>query len=153
MAEPDLANAERLPFEFTATATADALAEAEASGAFLGSLCTSGATFWAINKAVWPAEEGVVPAPLAVLEHGRTYIFEMQNRTQHRHPIHIHGHTLTVLSSNRRDLPVHRADTVLLGPRERIEAAFVADNPGDWMFHCHIIEHQESGMMGIVRVT
>ena len=153
MAEPDLENAERLPFEFTATATAEALAEAEASGAFLGSLCTSGATFWAINKAVWPAEEGVIPEPLAVLERGRTYIFEMQNRTQHRHPIHIHGHTFKVLSSNRRDLPVHWADTVLLGPRERIEAAFVADNPGDWMFHCHIIEHQESGMMGTVRVT
>ena len=29
--------------------------------------------------------------------------------------------------------------------------AFVADNPGDWMFHCHIIEHQESGMMGYVQ--
>jgi FtsP/CotA-like multicopper oxidase with cupredoxin domain len=29
----------------------------------------------------------------------------------------------------------------------------IADNPGDWMFHCHILEHQESGMMGVIRVT
>jgi FtsP/CotA-like multicopper oxidase with cupredoxin domain len=30
---------------------------------------------------------------------------------------------------------------VLMAPRERVEIAFVADNPGDWMFHCHILEH------------
>ena len=30
---------------------------------------------------------------------------------------------------------------------------FVADNPGDWMFHCHILEHQVAGMMGIFRVS
>ena len=44
-------------------------------------------------------------------------------------------------------------DTVLMSPRERIEIAFVADNPGDWMFHCHIAEQLAGGMMGIVRVT
>jgi len=44
-------------------------------------------------------------------------------------------------------------DTVLLAPRERADVAFVADNPGDWMFHCHILEHQEAGMMSVVRVT
>ena len=89
----------------------------------------------------------------AVLRRGRSSIFELENATQHKHPIHIHGHSFTVIASNRRDLPVHHADTVLLGPRERVEAALVAGEPGDWMFHCHIIEHQESGMMGYVRVT
>ena len=58
-----------------------------------------------------------------------------------------------MLKSNRRDLPVHHADTVLLQPKERIEVAFVADNPGGWMLHCHIIEHQETGMMGYIRVA
>jgi FtsP/CotA-like multicopper oxidase with cupredoxin domain len=48
---------------------------------------------------------------------------------------------------------VHWADTVLLGPKDQVEVAFVADNPGDWMLHCHIIEHQETGMMGYVRVA
>jgi FtsP/CotA-like multicopper oxidase with cupredoxin domain len=43
-------------------------------------------------------------------------------------------------------------DTILIGPRERADIAFVADNPGDWMFHCHVLEHQESGMMGVIRV-
>ena len=50
-------------------------------------------------------------------------------------------------------LPPHKADTVALLPRERIEVAFVADNPGLWMFHCHILEHQETGMMGYLKVA
>jgi FtsP/CotA-like multicopper oxidase with cupredoxin domain len=47
----------------------------------------------------------------------------------------------------------HFADTVLVSPNERTKVAFVTDNPGDWMLHCHIIEHQETGMMGYVRVA
>jgi FtsP/CotA-like multicopper oxidase with cupredoxin domain len=47
---------------------------------------------------------------------------------------------------------VHCADTVLVTPKERVEIAFVA-SPGDWMFHCHILEHIETGMMGYIRVT
>jgi FtsP/CotA-like multicopper oxidase with cupredoxin domain len=43
-------------------------------------------------------------------------------------------------------------DTVLMSPREEIEIAFVADNPGNWMFHCHILEHHAGGMMSVVRV-
>ncbi len=35
----------------------------------------------------------------------------------------------------------------------RAEIAFVADDPGDRMFHCHILSHQMSGMMGVVRVA
>ena len=37
--------------------------------------------------------------------------------------------------------------------KERLKVAFVADNPGAWMLHCHIIEHQETGMMGYVEVA
>jgi FtsP/CotA-like multicopper oxidase with cupredoxin domain len=40
----------------------------------------------------------------------------------------------------------------VIAPQERIEIGFVADNPGDWMFHCHVLEHQAAGMMGLVRV-
>jgi FtsP/CotA-like multicopper oxidase with cupredoxin domain len=154
MAEPDLVNAERLPFEFSATAAQAAIAEAEGAGLRLDSLCTSDGLFWAINKQVWPAgDHSLIPPPLAELKRGRSYVFELRNATPHAHPIHIHGHSFKWLRSNKQDLPVHHADTVLLQPRERVEVAFVADNPGDWMFHCHIIEHQESGMMGYVRVT
>ena len=42
---------------------------------------------------------------------------------------------------------------MLIRTKERVKIAFVADNPGDWMLHCHIIEHQDTGMMGYVRVA
>jgi FtsP/CotA-like multicopper oxidase with cupredoxin domain len=152
--EPDLQAAERMTLAFSATATAEAIAEAEAEGLLIDSLCSAAGAFWAINKQVWPAgDHSRIPAPLATLQRGRSYVFELQNLTPHQHPIHIHGHSFKVLRSNKRDLPVHHADTVLLQPRERTDVAFVADNPGDWMLHCHIIEHQDSGMMGYIRVT
>ena len=43
-------------------------------------------------------------------------------------------------------------DTVLVRPEERVEVAFVADNPGDWLFHCHVPEHMMAGMTGMFRV-
>lgn len=94
-----------------------------------------------------------MPPPLAELKLGRPYVFELFNGTPHQHPMHLHGHTFRVLRSNRREVVPHLADTVLVAPKERVEICFIADNPGDWMVHCHIIEHQETGMMGYVRIA
>jgi FtsP/CotA-like multicopper oxidase with cupredoxin domain len=88
-----------------------------------------------------------------VLNRGRSYIFELENKSPFSHPVHIHGHTFKLLRASKQRLPAHHTDTVLLLPEEQAEVAFVADNPGDWMFHCHVIEHQESGMMGYFRVA
>jgi len=44
-------------------------------------------------------------------------------------------------------------DTVLIAPEEMVDVAFVADNPGDWALHCHVLEHAAAGMMGYVRVS
>jgi FtsP/CotA-like multicopper oxidase with cupredoxin domain len=152
---PDLERAETMKFNFSATSIASDLIMPDGSSLpYADIMCLSSKTFWAINKQSWPEQGNQrLPPPLAVLTRGKSYIFELVNRTPHMHPIHIHGHTFTVLDSNKRELPQHLADTVLLTPKERIRVAFVADNPGDWMFHCHIIEHQETGMMGIIRVS
>jgi len=106
---------------------------------------------WAINGIV---ATGHVMEPLLTLERGRTHVLAMTNDTPWLHPMHLHGHSFRVLSRDGRPTP-HREwqDTVLLGPRERVEVAFVADNPGDWMFHCHILEHQAAGMTGVIRVA
>ncbi len=119
----------------------------------LDSLCAGPQTFWAINKISWPNDgHRNLSPPLARLTAGKSYKFTLQNATPHSHPIHLHGHTFKVLSASKRTIPVHYADTVLVTPKERVEIAFVA-SPGDWMFHCHILEHLETGMMGYVRVT
>jgi FtsP/CotA-like multicopper oxidase with cupredoxin domain len=85
---------------------------------------------------------------------GRAYVLRMRNDTAWHHPIHLHGHAFRVLRRNGQPTR-HREwqDTVLMSPREEVEVAFVADNPGRWMFHCHILEHQEGGMMGVVEVA
>jgi FtsP/CotA-like multicopper oxidase with cupredoxin domain len=112
--------------------------------------------FWVINKRAW---EGIgknnIPAPLVTLELGKSYIFRLRNVTQYHHPIHLHGHTWTVLKSNKRKIHPqgYHTDTVLLGKNETVEVAFVADNPGQWMYHCHVIEHMKTGLMGFIEVS
>ncbi len=105
---------------------------------------------WRINGV---AAEGHVMKPMLTLARGRTHVLAMTNMTAWPHPIHLHGHSFRVISRNKVKT-THREwqDTVLMSPRERVEIAFVADNPGDWMFHCHILEHQAAGMMGVIRV-
>jgi FtsP/CotA-like multicopper oxidase with cupredoxin domain len=153
--EPDLKTAERLNFLFQASQAGAAISAADdALGMALGSLCLSQKIFWTINGRPWPGRDHArIPPPLAVLKRGRSYIFALKNDTPFAHPIHVHGHTFKVVHSTKQSWPPHHADTVLLLPEEQAEVAFVADNPGDWMLHCHIIEHQESGMMAYFRVT
>ncbi|MBA5776627.1 multicopper oxidase family protein [Stappia sp. F7233] len=78
---------------------------------------------------------------------GRTVHMPIVNDTNWQHAIHIHGHHFRVLSRDGKPeaAPVWR-DTVLTEPGERVEIAFVADNPGKWMIHCHMLEHQAAGM-------
>ena len=106
---------------------------------------------WAVNGAV---ERGHAHKPLFTLKKNASYVFEFVNDTAWWHPIHLHGHTFRVVTQNGTPTR-HREwrDTVLLAPRERTEVAFVADNPGDWMLHCHVLEHQASGMASVVRVA
>lgn len=106
---------------------------------------------WFINGV---AATGHVMDPLVTLDQGRSYVLVMQNDTAWHHPIHLHGHSFRVVSRNGAPTQ-HREwqDTVLMEPRKAVEIAFVADNPGDWMFHCHILEHQAAGMMGVIRVA
>lgn len=154
--EPDIASAERMSFVFGAAGQYGAVVAANDpfGGLTVGSLCLSLDEFWTINNAAWPTgDRAKLPPPLARLAQDRSYVFELKNSSQLIHPIHIHGHTFKVLRSDKRAPPVHHADTVLLLPDETIEVAFVADNPGRWMFHCHVIEHQETGMMGYVEVA
>jgi len=66
------------------------------------SLCLTQRTFWAMNGQTWPSmEERASAAPLAEFKRGTTVVAELINATPHPHPIHLHGHTFKVLSSNK----------------------------------------------------
>ena len=105
---------------------------------------------WAINNM---AAQGHVMDPIFSLKRNQTCLITMANETAWHHPMHLHGHVFRVLSRNREPTRYREwQDTVLVAPRETVEIAFVADNPGNWMFHCHILEHQAAGMMSLIRV-
>jgi FtsP/CotA-like multicopper oxidase with cupredoxin domain len=108
---------------------------------------------WFINGVA--ADEGShVMKPMLTLARDKSHVIAMTNATAWHHPMHLHGHSFRVISRNGQPTR-HREwqDTVLVSPREKVEIAFVADNPGDWMFHCHVLEHQAGGMMGVIRVA
>lgn len=110
--------------------------------------------FWTINRRAWAGMHGAnLPEPLAELSLGKSYIFELHNATPHGHPIHLHGLIFKVLSSDRKTITPFFTDTILLEKNERARIAFVADNPGSWMYHCHVIEHMKTGLMGYIRIS
>lgn len=142
--EADLSIAKRIPIELTSTA------EHKATFSICGSL---GYTFWAINKVPWPGDTPDPIAPIEELKLGGSYIFQISNRTPHAHPVHLHGLSFRILNSNKRSFLPPPTDTILMMPDEQAEVALVADNPGDWVIHCHIIEHQKTGMTGYFKVV
>ena len=161
MPEPDLANAERHELRLSASPVASeyaALAPIVLPGGrridLLDSLCSTTRTLWAIDGKTWPQTgHERMPPPLMNFARGVPVRITLANTTPHVHPMHLHGHSFKVLSASRLKRPEHWADTVLVMPEERVEIAFVADNPGNWMIHCHIVEHQDTGMMGWFRVA
>lgn len=141
---PDLDNAELLKFVFE---WEGALSPTQSDGSVNHS-------FWTINRRAWEGmSRDTIPAPLATLALGRSYVIELHNATPHHHPIHMHGVTFTVLSSNQHDIKPYHTDTVMLARNEKVKIAFVADNPGRWMFHCHVVEHMKTGLMGYISIV
>ena len=71
----------------------------------------------------------------------------LTNRTMMWHPMHLHGHSFRVINGGEtRNAPVK--DTVLVKPmmRGQVEFEFLADNPGNWLVHCHHAYHLAAGM-------
>ena len=131
----------------------DMVLSATAESAPKPSICgTLGYTFWAINKVAWSGDTDPA-APLSELKRGKSYRIRLANPTPHAHPIHLHGMNFVVLSSNMRAVQPFVTDTWAMLPDEKVELGLVADNPGDWVFHCHIIEHQKAGMTTYLRVV
>jgi FtsP/CotA-like multicopper oxidase with cupredoxin domain len=66
------------------------------------------------------------------------------------HAIHLHGHSFKIVATDGNPVPDAAQltkDTVLIGPAERYDIEVSGTNPGMWMFHCHMPNHQENGMM------
>lgn len=143
VAEPDLANAEKINFNFEWVGSVSVNTE-------IG----KPPSLWQINGKAWDiTDKTCADRPIATLKKGNSYILELKNMTQYQHPIHLHGMSFKVIASNRRKIVPYFTDTYLLGKNERAQVALVADNPGVWMFHCHVIDHMETGLMAAIEVA
>jgi FtsP/CotA-like multicopper oxidase with cupredoxin domain len=112
-----------------------------------------GGAAWSINGQSMTGDGSAGMPPLFRIDRGRSCLLDLRNETAWWHPIHLHGHSFSVLDRDSVAVPHdERGDTVLVRPGERVRVAFVADNPGNWMLHCHVMEHQVGGLMGVFQV-
>ena len=104
---------------------------------------------WAFNGVA-----GDLDKPLIQAKKGETVRIDMVNNTAFPHAMHLHGHHFSVVTRNDKSVEqmVWR-DTELIYPNEKMSIAFLADNPGKWLFHCHMIEHQAGGMVTWLEVN
>jgi FtsP/CotA-like multicopper oxidase with cupredoxin domain len=109
---------------------------------------------WAINGTSMTGDGHAGMLPMLTLARDGSHILTLRNDTAWWHPMHLHGMSFRVLARNGSPAPRRTwADTVLVPPAESVDIAFVADNPGDWMLHCHVTDHQATGMMNVLRVA
>ncbi len=85
---------------------------------------------------------------------GDVEIWEIQNDAEMDHPFHLHGMFFQVLDvAGTAPLRQGWKDTVNVARKTTLRFAVRYGDPGTWMYHCHILEHAERGMMGHLHVT
>ena len=102
---------------------------------------------WLINGESYP------DVTVESLSLNQDAILEIRNLSATEHPFHMHGHSFEVLSIDGQVPPGRRVeDTINVGIRQVVRIKMLASNPGDWMVHCHLLQHEEGGMMTVLRV-
>lgn len=146
-AMPDLAEATKLELLMQGGAMGGMM------GAMMGGQMSSmrdmmqSGNFWAFNGAVG----GMDGAPLAALARGETVRLKITNDTAFPHAMHLHGMHFHEMAPDGILGPLR--DTTLLDRGEVRDIAIVADNPGKWLLHCHMLSHAASGMMTWIDVA
>jgi FtsP/CotA-like multicopper oxidase with cupredoxin domain len=99
--------------------------------------------WWTVNGHLYPN------LPMFVVKKGDVVRVRIENNSGEVHPMHLHGHHAVVLSRNGR--PATGSpwwfDSLNVEDGESFEVAFLADNPGIWMDHCHNLKHARQGLV------
>ena len=113
----------------------------------LGARMTFHGHDWLIND-----EQHHHDAPVKV---GELQVWDIVNETGMDHPFHLHGFFFQVIAIDGVPcVPTSWEDTVNVVGKGRVTIAFRPDDrPGQWMYHCHILEHHAAGMMGHFEVV
>jgi FtsP/CotA-like multicopper oxidase with cupredoxin domain len=99
--------------------------------------------WWSINGHLFP------DVPMFVVEEGDVVRMRLENHSGDVHPMHLHGHHAVVLSRNgvKATGSPWWVDSLDVGSGDEYEIAFLADNPGIWMDHCHNLPHASQGLV------
>ncbi len=99
--------------------------------------------WWTINGGMFP------DVPMFMVSEGDVVVFRIENNSGDTHPMHLHGHHAVVLSRNGEPATGSPwwVDSLEVGIDETYEVAFLADNPGLWMDHCHNLPHAAEGLV------
>ncbi len=99
--------------------------------------------WWSINGHLFP------DVPMFLVAEGDVVVMHIENHTGDVHPMHLHGHHALVLSRDGKAATGSPwwTDSLNVRSNERYDIAFVADNPGVWMDHCHNLTHAADGLV------
>lgn len=100
------------------------------------------------NWLLFNGKAGPATTPLIVRQGDRVRI-RFINLGMNHHPMHVHGHTFYVTGTEGGRIPETAwwpGNTVLVGVAQSRNVEFIADNPGDWMVHCHLPHHMMNSM-------
>jgi FtsP/CotA-like multicopper oxidase with cupredoxin domain len=101
------------------------------------------APVFSINDEAWPDSTPLFGAP------GDVEIWEIVNESEMDHPFHLHGMSFQVLDESGTVIErLGWKDTVNVPQEQTVRFAVQFGDEGRWMYHCHILEHAERGMMG-----
>ncbi len=104
------------------------------------------------NWLVFNGKCGPAITPLIIRLGDRVRV-RIVNLGMDHHPIHLHGHTFHVTATEGGRIPEsawNPGNTVLVGVAQSRDFEFVANNPGDWMLHCHLPHHMMNQMASMV---
>lgn len=101
----------------------------------------SGGRRWVINGKPYADYQ-----PLSV-QQGERIRLRISNETMMFHPMHLHGHTFALDRAGHSGV---RKDTINVLPMQQLDVDLAADNPGQWLLHCHNAYHGELGMMTVL---
>lgn len=137
--EPELANARTMTLDMTGGAMGRMGPMRHKGRMMTRDDIRSTGQMWAFNGVANLDEE-----PFFTAKRGETVVIETTNNTAWPHAMHTHGHHFRVVGADGSLGPWR--DTFLIDREETVRIAFVADNPGKWLFHCHMLEHAAAGM-------
>ncbi len=116
--------------------------------AVLANSTTPNTMMMEFNWLLLNGKAGPASTPLIIRQGDRVRI-RFVNLGMDHHPMHLHGHTFYVTGTEGGRIPETAwwpGNTVLVGVAQSRNVEFVADNPGDWMLHCHLPHHMMNQM-------